>query len=179
MASEKLKQWLEKYWQGELSHGEEMQFRSELKATKETLSGELKEISEWFESTEDFKNQLQLDDDFDDAILNTIKQKTSFANQWSWWKIAASILIIISLGYMAWMVPQQDTDHGLTEIKNTQENPEKAFEETKATLQLMANMMNSGKDHLHSLQLFQVAQEKVQNTLKKGETKKENSEKSI
>ncbi|MBK6266011.1 hypothetical protein JKA74_13290 [Marivirga sp. S37H4] len=179
MASEQLEQWLEKYWQGELSHVEEMQFRSELKVNKDSLSGELKSIAEWFETTENVKQELSLDDDFDAEITSKIHGSKFLTNQWSWWKVAASVLIIISLGYLAWLMPQQQDQSTLTEINNTQENPEKAFEETKATLLLMANMMNSGKDHLNSLQLFQVAQEKVQNSLKKEESKKDNSEKSI
>ncbi len=92
--------------------------------------------------------------------------------KWSWWKIAASVLIIISLGYMAWLLPQQNSKpKNLAEITNTQEDPEKAFEETKATLLLMANMMNNGKEHLNSLQLFQVAQDKIQNSLNKEKSK--------
>ncbi len=172
MGSEKLDQWLEQYWQGELSHVEEMQFRSELKINKASLTGELKSLAEWFEANENLKQELSLDDGFDDLILDKTVRKSQSVGNWSWWKIAASILIIVSLGYMAWLLPQQNPNpKHVAEITNSQDDPEKAFEETKATLLLMANMMNSGKDHLNSLQLFQVAQDKVQNSLKQDKSK--------
>ncbi|GAA5038080.1 hypothetical protein GCM10011506_35370 [Marivirga lumbricoides] len=181
MASEKLNQWLEKYWQGELSHVEEMQFRSELKINRESLSGELQSLAEWFEATESVKHELSLEDDFDAEVLQKIRSTKSGENKWSWWKIAASVLVVITLAYMGWLLPQSklsDTNQ-LVEMENTQENPEKAFEETKATLQLMANMMNSGKDHLNSLQLFQVAQDKIQTSFKQEKKKKEDTQKNI
>lgn len=172
MASEQLKQWLEQYWQGELNHVEEMQFRSELKINKASLTGELKALAEWFEANENVKQEISLGDDFDEMVLNSTVRKNTSMGKWSWWKIAASVLIIISLGYMAWLLPQQNSKpKNLAEITNTQEDPEKAFEETKATLLLMANMMNNGKEHLNSLQLFQVAQDKIQNSLNKEKSK--------
>jgi hypothetical protein len=174
MASEQLEQWLEKYWQGELTLVEEMQFRTALKINKASLKGELRSLSEWFEANENARQQISLGDDFDEMVLNKTTRKSNLGLGWSWWKIAASVLIIISLGYMAWLLPQQNNESKIvTEINNTQETPEKAFEETKATLLLMANMMNSGKEHLNSLQLFQVAQDKIQNSLKKEKSKKE------
>lgn len=181
MASEKLNQWLEKYWQGELSHVEEMQFRSELKINKDSLNGELQSLAEWFEATEGLKHELSLDDDFDAEVLQKIQAPKSGESKWSWWKIAASVLVVITLAYMGWLLPQSKLINSdqLVEIENTQENPEKAFEETKATLQLMANMMNSGKDHLNSLQLFQVAQDKIQTSLKQEKKKKEDTQKNI
>lgn len=173
MASEQLKQWLEKYWEGNLTHVEEMQFKTELKINKASLSDELKSLAEWFEANENIKQQISLGDDFDVEVLNKTVHKKSSGTVWSWWKIAASILIIISLGYMAWLLPQQNNESkNFGEISNTQDNPEKAFEETKATLLLVSNMMNSGKDHLNSLQLFQVAQDKIQNSLKQERQKK-------
>ena len=172
MASEQLEQWLEKYWQGELSHVEEMQFRSELKVKKAYLKGELKSLADWFEANENAKQEIKLSDDFDEIVLNKTARKNTVVASWSWWKIAASVLIIISLGYMAWLLPQQNArPKNVAEITNTQDNPEKAFEETKATLLLMANMMNNGKEHLNSLQLFQVAQDKIQNSLKQEKSK--------
>ncbi len=78
MASEQLKQWLEQYWQGELNHVEEMQFRSELKINKASLTGELKSLAEWFEANENVKQEISLGDDFDEMVLNSNSEEKYF-----------------------------------------------------------------------------------------------------
>jgi len=158
MALEKFEQWLEKYWQGGLSQVEEMQFKSELKANRGSLKGELKQMAEWFESHEETKQHLILDDDFDKGIMDKIHQQSQPKDSWNWMKVAASILVVFALGFFAWWMPQQQ------EEKQLAQQEEKAYKEAKATLELMASMMNHGKKHLSSLEMINVAQEKVKNT---------------
>ena len=158
MALEKLEQWLEKYWLGELSQVEEMQFKSELKANKDNLKGELKQMADWFESHEEVKQNLRLDDSFDDKVMASIKQNSKPADSWNWMKVAASILVAFALGFFAWWMPEQQ------EQKQLAQQEEKAYKEAKATLELMASMMNHGKKHLSSLEMINTAQEKVKNT---------------
>ncbi len=169
MALEKLEQWLEKYWLGELSQVEEMQFKSELKANKESLKGELKQMAEWFESHDEVKEHLRLDDDFDEKVMNKIHQKSQPKDSWNWMKVAASILVVFALGFFAWWMPQQQ------EQKQLAKQEDKAYKEAKATLELMASMMNHGKKHLSSLEMINTAQEKVKNTFQpdRKENKKE------
>jgi cytoskeletal protein RodZ len=169
MALEKLEQWLEKYWLGELSQVEEMQFKSELKANMGSLKGELKQMAEWFESHEEVKEHLRLDDDFDEKVMNKIHQKSQPKERWNWMKVAASILVVFVLGFFAWWMPQQQ------EQKQLAQQEEKAYKEAKATLELMASMMNHGKKHLSSLEMINTAQEKVKNTFQpdRKENKKE------
>jgi hypothetical protein len=158
MVLRKLEQWLEKYWQGELNQVEEMEFKSELKANKQNLSGELKQMAEWFESHEKTKQNLVLDDDFDKDIMKKIHQKSQPKESWNWMKIAASILVVFALGFFTWWMPHQQ------EQKQLAQQEEKAYKEAKATLELMASMMNHGKKHLSSLEMINTAQEKVKNT---------------
>ena len=158
MALEKLEQQLKKYWLSELSPVEEMQFKSELKANKDSLKGELKQMAEWFEGHEEAKRELTLDDSFDDKIMATIQSKSQPKDSWSWIKIAASILVVFALGFFAWWMPQQQ------EQKQMAQQEEKAYKEAKATLELMASMMNHGRKHLNSLEMINTAQEKVKDT---------------
>jgi high-affinity Fe2+/Pb2+ permease len=158
MALRKLEQWLEKYWLGELSQVEEMQFKSELKANKDSLKGELRQMADWFESHEESKQNLVLEDDFDKDIMKKIHQKSQPKEVWNWMKVAASILVVFALGFFAWWVPQQQ------EQKQLAQQEEKAYKEAKATLELMASMMNHGRKHLSSLEMINTAQEKVKNT---------------
>jgi hypothetical protein len=169
MVSKKLEQSLEKYWLGELSQVEEFQFKSELKANKSKLTGELSQMAEWFEGHEETKRNLVLDADFDNQILKKIHQKSQPKDSWNWMKVAASILIIFALGFFAWWMPQQQEQKQLAQQK------EKAYKEAKATLELMASMMNHGKKHLSSLEMINTAQEKVKNTFQP-ERKKEKEE---
>ncbi|WKV12179.1 hypothetical protein [Marivirga harenae] len=158
MALRKLEQWLEKYWLGELSQVEEMEFKNELKANKDKLTGELKKLADWFGSHEEVKQELVLDDDFDNRIMKEIHQKSKPKDSWNWMKVAASILVVFALGFFAWWMPQQQ------EQKQLAQQEEKAYKEAKATLELMASMMNHGKKHLSSLEMINTAQEKVKNT---------------
>ncbi|WP_340153175.1 hypothetical protein [uncultured Marivirga sp.] len=169
MALRKLEQWLEKYWLGELSQVEEMEFKNELKANKDKLTGELKKLADWFGSHEEVKQELVLDDDFDNRIMKEIHQKSKPKDSWNWMKVAASILVVFALGFFAWWMPQQQ------EQKQLAQQEEKAYKEAKATLELMASMMNHGKKHLSSLEMINTAQEKVKNTFQpdRKEKKKE------
>jgi hypothetical protein len=169
MALRKLEQWLEKYWLGELSQVEEMQFKSELKANKDKLKGELLQMAEWFEGHDDAKQNLSLDDDFDETIMKKIHKKSQPKDKWNWMKVAASILVIMGLGFFTWWMPQQQNQ------KQLAQQEEKAYKEAKATLELMASMMNHGKKHLSSLEMINTAQEKVKNTFQP-ERKKEKEE---
>ncbi|GAB3341930.1 hypothetical protein GCM10027429_31020 [Marivirga atlantica] len=175
MELEGLNRLLEKYWEGQLSDKEEDQFKADLLDNYDALSGELKELADWFNSTASFKESLQLDDDFDDNIMAKIQERKSESkDSWNWWKVAAAILVIITLSYTAIVIPQQKEKDKLA-LDNTQQTPEMAFEETKATLALMASMMNNGKAQLESLELFKVAQDKIKNKFEKENNKKENS----
>jgi len=172
MELQKINQLLEQYWEGKLSEQEEDELRQALIAQEPTLEGKLKEAAVWFKSTASFKNTLQLSENFEDRIMNNITKSTKKTSEnWSWWKIAASILIIITLGYTAVVLPSQQKAE-LAE-NNTQEDPQKAFEETKATLALMASLMNNGKTKLESLELFQKAQDKIKNNFESEKTKKD------
>jgi hypothetical protein len=171
MALKKLEQSLEKYWLGELSQIEEMQFKSELKANKNELGGELLQMAEWFEGHDGAKQNLNLDDDFDRTIMKEIHKKSQPKDKWNWMKVAASILIVFALGFFAWWVPEQQ------EQKQLAQQEEKAYKEAKATLELMASMMNHGRKHLSSLEMINTAQEKVKNTFQpdKKQKKEEDS----
>jgi hypothetical protein len=173
MELQKLNQLLEQYWEGKLSEEEENKLKQALLAQEPTLEGDLKDAAIWFKSTASYKGSIQLSADFEDRVMGDITKPSKSNESWSWWKIAASVLIIITLGYTAVVMPSQQ-QAALAE-ENTQEDPQKAYEETKATLALMASMMNTGKSQLQSLELFKVAQEKIKNNFDQEKVKKGNS----
>lgn len=174
MELQKLNQLLEQYWEGKLSEAEEDAFREALLEQEPSLVGDLKDLAIWFKSSASFKDKIQLSPDFEERVMQNIEQqKKGAADSWSWWKIAAAVLIIITLGYTAVVVPSQK-QKALTE-NNTQEDPQKAYEETKATLALMASMMNNGKSSLESIELFKMAQEKIKKNFETEKSKKESN----
>lgn len=171
MELQKISQLLERYWEGKLSEVEEDALKQALIEEEPTLEGDLKDAALWFKSTASFKDTLQLSGDFEEKVMRKIEQKSAVKDSWSWWKIAASVLIIITLGYTAVVMPSQKQEALAKE--NTQEDPLMAYEETKATLALMASMMNNGKSQLESLELFKKAQDKIKNNFEPEKTKKE------
>ncbi len=177
MDLERLNRLLEKYWEGQLTEEEEGRFRAELLTNKAELKGELKELADWFSSAASLKQSLKLDPDFEAKILSEIKPESEKAkDSWSWWKIAAAVLIITTLGYTAIVLPQNKKQEALA-MENTQTDPEKALTETKATLALMASMMNSGKEQLQSLEYFKIAQEKIMSNKEMQQKTEESKEK--
>ena len=162
MELHKISQLLDQYWKGELSEAEENALKQALLEQKPDLEGDLKEAAHWFKSAENYKDAIRPSADFDDKLMAKIKSQSKPKEKWSWWKVAAAVLIMFTLGYTAWKVPNVQPTQTVAE--NTADNPEKAFEETKATLALMASLMDNGKNQLESLELFQKAQEKIKNS---------------
>jgi hypothetical protein len=171
MELQEISQLLDRYWEGKLSEEEENTLRKALLKEEPTLEGELKDAALWFKSTASFKDTLQLPEDFDEKVMARIEKQSIRSDSWSWWKIAAAVLIIMTLGYTAVVIPGQK--QAALANKNTQEDPLMAYEETKATLALMASMMNNGKSQLESLELFKKAQDKIKNNFESDKNKKD------
>jgi len=161
MASRRIKQLFEKYWEGSLEQQEEEELQHLLISHKDSIEPEMEQLSNWFEANKSLAESLTLSEEFDEQVLNQIHKREGRSDHWNWWKIAASVTVVVGLGILTLFLPISQKNEMAA---NTQESPEKAYLEAKATLQLMATVMNQGKEHLGSLEMLNTAQQKVKNT---------------
>ena len=160
MDTNDLKILLDRYWAGE-----------------STLDDEAK-LHEWFKNNsvpDGFEAEAQLfgyyakeksvsiSDDFDSKLIKTIQNKddkTSAKRIEIWplltnWKAAAVISGII----VASVVLKNPFGTSPTQMTDTYENPQDAYEATKAILLTISSNMNKGKKHASKLSKFSEAQE--------------------
>lgn len=132
---------LEKYWGGETTLTEERELKARLQEEKGTE--ELEEVQMLFEHF-DKESKVELDDSFDQMILNEIGKEeetrvislSSYFRQYS--RIAAAVVVMLVSGYL--FVQEQNK----LETEDTFESPEAAYEELKKQLLIVSNYLNKG-----------------------------------
>lgn len=157
MDTKDLKRLIEKYWEGQTSLSEESSLRkwfSENKAPVE-LEAEAR-LFGYF----NHQNEESLSSDFEDKIISQIEKtptKTVFWNSaFLNWKVAA----VVS-GIIVATVVLKNPFGSSTTMNDTYENPQDAYEATKAILMTISANMNKGKKYTQQLSKFSEAQERV------------------
>jgi predicted DNA-binding protein YlxM (UPF0122 family) len=137
MTSEQIKPLLEKYWAGDTSLEEELALKTFFSGN--AVPEELKRYQPLFIWK---TKQLQLKGT---AKLKTgIKKPVSF--QWySFLKIAASILLVLTLGIGFYTHYQQEKQMDKI-FSETYSNPEDALQETKDVIGIISSALNLAKD---------------------------------
>lgn len=155
----KLEKLLDKYIEGTSSNEEEAILREQL--SRPDLPAGLKPMAELFAFYESEKRTEALDERFDAALLDRINRSQNPVRLGLLWKlagIAAAVLMIISLTYVA--INEQPLP-AVTE--DTYTDPRKAFEETKKALMMLSDRFNEGARQVEKLETFQEVQEVVVN----------------
>ncbi len=145
----KMKDQLNKYWEGETSLEEEEDLKSLLSETIAEFEEE-KALFAHFES----KKKAELDETFDDELLAKIAaleepKETkvisfkSFYQQYS--RVAAAILVLLVSG-MFYINQQQEL-----QPEDTFEDPELAYAEVKKQLLIVSSYLNKGSNTLNEL----------------------------
>lgn len=139
---------LEKYWEAETSLEDERELRSLIKEAQETEeTEEVKALFNHFES----ESEIELDDSFDDAILEVITEEketkvisiSGYFKQYA--SIAAAVIVMAISGYL--FVQNQDQYSS----EDTFETPEEAYAELKRQLLVVSNYMNKGNNTMNEL----------------------------
>jgi len=133
MTTEQIKQLLEKYWAGDTSLDEE-------RALKTFFSGDAvpEELTKYRSLFLWKTKQMQVKDN------RTLKMPAD--NQWySILKIAASILLILTMGIGIYTHYQQEKDMDRI-FSETYSNPEDALKETKIVIGKISSALNMAKD---------------------------------
>jgi len=157
MDNRELKTLLEKYWQGETSLEEEKSLKKWFanNSGHEGLENE-EVLFKHFQKT----GEIELPGDFEDKILEKIDADKSKTIIWGSrllnWKAAAVISGIIVASIVL-----KNPFGSSTQMTDTYENPQDAYEATKAILMTISSNMNKGKKYTRQLSKFSEAQEKV------------------
>lgn len=158
----------DQYWEGTLSEAEENELKVLLKQHASNLTGEARELAQWFNFSEDVKDNLTLEKDFETKLYAKIdKQEVHHPAKdlWSWQKIAAAVAILLVAGLASWFLPKVNKNNQPVALEQSSQDTKQAYEESKKALMLVSTLMNSGKEQLETIQLFDVAQQRIEKTL--------------
>ena len=153
----KLEELLGRYIEGISTSEEEAILREQLKNPQ--LTGDMKQLADLFAFCESERSIAIPDDQFDKQLLKKIEKSQNPARLGLLWKmagIAAAILMIISLSYVAF------NEEPLPAVaEDTYTDPKKAFEETKKALMMLSSRFNEGTEQVEKLETFQEVQDEI------------------
>ncbi|MGB3778161.1 MAG: hypothetical protein WA960_07355 [Tunicatimonas sp.] len=157
MESQKIEEWLEKYWKGETSLEEEAQLRRYFQ--EQEPPAHLHSVAALFQH---YDAPPRLDADFDEQLMERLPQEKLMPMWPSLLKIAAVVALFL-LGALwtrhAYLDAPDPTPVAVA--TDTYEDPERAYEEAKQALLLVSSLMNEGTQHLTKLEEFEEAQQQV------------------
>ncbi len=148
---------LEKYWEGETSVAEEASLKQYFNGGE--VAEQFKEFTPLFAYYEAAKD-MTLDKAFDDKILEQISAaKVIPLENRSWFvsglKIAASVLLLITVGYF-FNKNQQVPNQPMAE-RGEINDPKVALQEVKKALAMVSAKMNTGNSHIKALSKLEAA----------------------
>src|SRR5690606_16144291 len=93
---------------------------------------------------------------FEEELTRRVNKQRSPG--FSWWKIAASILLVCASVFLVYQMTEQSED-GVRIVENTvaYEDPEKAYEETKKALLLVSAKLNTPEKYTSEIGKFNEA----------------------
>jgi hypothetical protein len=157
MEYNKIRELLERYWEGESSLEDEASLRSFFAAEHSDLPADLLEAQPMFRYfNEEANRELPVLPELDLPLVIKVRPLDH------WMKYAAIFLIAVGLGYAArqFQLKQHRMDIVLAQ-KDTYDDPQKAFAVTQKALQLLAKNLNKGTTKVQKLSYFNEATEKI------------------
>ncbi|SFD52692.1 hypothetical protein SAMN05518672_102303 [Chitinophaga sp. CF118] len=162
MEYNKIRELLERYWEGESSLEDEEMLRSFFASEHADLPLDLQEAQPLFQY---FTEEANLELPALPAMETVIAQLPPVIKQqpWEhWMKYAAIFLIAVGLGYAGrqFQAKQQRIDVVMAQ-QDTYDDPQKAFAATQKALRLLAKNLNKGTSQVQKLSYFNEATEKI------------------
>lgn len=157
MEYNKVRELLERYWEGESSLEDEALLRSFFAVEHSDLPADLLEAQPMFRYfNEEANRELPVLPELELPLVIKVRPLDH------WMKYAAIFLIAVGLGYAArqFQLKQHRMDIVLGE-KDTYDDPQKAFAATQKALQLLAKNLNKGTTKVQKLSYFNEATEKI------------------
>jgi hypothetical protein len=171
MDSRRLDELLEKYWQCQTSLGEEQELRNYF--TNNRVPDEALPAARLFRYFE-IQKQQGLQNDFDQAIIAKVRQDSVVRTRklralvtYSL-RIAAGIAVLVAAFILVRQELRAPDPVAINdELVDTFNDPLQAFEETKKALEMISRGFGRAEQQAKKINVFNEAQEKIQNQLKK------------
>lgn len=139
---------LEKYWEGETTLGEEAALRDFFSTSHPDLPEELLEAAPLFQYF-----QVEAEKVWEAPPVKVVK-----LSPWRhWMKYAAVILVAVGIGYALKQHQQREQQVLVAMQQQDMNDPQKAFDETKRALQLLAKNLHKGTSGMQKLSYFNEA----------------------
>ncbi len=160
MDTNDLKLLLERYWDGQTSRKEEDQLKAWFlnNPTPEGLENEA-QLFTYYSN----QGKISLSNDFESRVIDQLREEEPVSNSaktiafWPLltnWKVAAVISGIVVASFVL-----KNPFGSSTQMTDTYDNPQDAYEATKAILLTISTSMNKGKKHTQQLMKFSEAQD--------------------
>lgn len=166
MDSKEINELLSRYWTCETSLAEEQQLHDYFK--NEDIPAELRDTAILFQYFEENKRKSLSDISFDNQVLEKVRPagvgrvKRLFYNSM---RIAAGLVVVL---LSIWFIRNEVREPTPSEMVDTYDDPELAFEETKKALMMISKSFGTAEQQAKKINMFNEAQEEIQ---KKKETK--------
>lgn len=164
MDSNKIQELLEKYWNCETSLEEEQHLREYFRGRE--IPEQFKETAALFRYFDNHKSKTLTDAGFDASVRKKIgtpdgKLRRLFYNSM---RIAAGIAVLVLATFFVRNEIRKSTPE---KVVDTYDDPKLALEETKKALLMISKTFGTAKDKAKNINMFNEAQEKIQNDSKK------------
>jgi hypothetical protein len=161
MDSNKIDELLNKYWNCESSLEEEQELRQYFRGGN--IPEQLKETATLFRYFDTHKKKSLNDAGFDAKVLEQIKTPKRgkvIKLLYNSMRIAAGIAVLV---VATWLVRDEIRKSTPQEVEDTYDDPKLALEETKKALLMISKTFGTAKEKAKSINMFNEAQEKIQN----------------
>ncbi|MEP6734765.1 MAG: hypothetical protein ABJA70_04545 [Chryseolinea sp.] len=162
MDSNRLKELLGRYWNGDSTLEEEQQLRDHFSTSD--ISDELKETGALFKYFEQSKKRSLTDISFDRTIVEKINRPVAPKGRvativFNAMKIAAGVAVLM---VAIWFVRTEVRQNTPQEVVDTYDDPKMAFEETKKALLMISKSFGSAEKQARKINMFNEAKEEIQ-----------------
>ena len=157
MESQRIDEWLEKYWKGETSLEEEAQLRRYFQ--EQEPPAHLRSVAALFQH---YDAPPALDAGFDERLKPHLREEKAVPMWPNLLKIAAVVaLFLLGALWVKHAYLDAPAPTPVAVAPDTYEDPERAYEEAKQALLLVSSLMNEGTQHLTKLEEFDEAQQTI------------------
>lgn len=178
MDSNRIEALLNKYWNCETSLEEEQQLRAYFREHHD-IPEAWKETAALFQYFDEQQHKSLNDVSFEGQVLSHVREPRRgkvVSLVYNSMRIAAGVAVLVMA---VWFVRNELRDPATTasndtpaELKDTFDDPQLAFEETKKALKMISKSFGQAEDQAKKINLFNEAQQEVQNNHTQGKSEK-------
>lgn len=164
MESQRLNELLERYWNCETTLEEEQELRAYFR--RGDVPEQWKDIAALFRYFDSQQEKTITDASFDQRLKEKLKAQRGAKTRYLYnaMRIAAGVAVLV---VATWFVRHEIRKSTSQEIVDTYNDPKLAFEETKKALLMISKSFGMAEEQAKKINMFNQAQEEIQNENKK------------